>query len=120
TCWTLQEKTRVYPLHGSLSTSEQKTIFDVPPRGVRKIVVSTNIAETSITIEDCVFVVDSCRVKENRFDDANMMPMLLECWVSKASAKQRRGRAGRVRPGVCFHMCSSGTFEDTLSEFQVS
>ena len=49
-----------------------------------------------------------------------MMPMLLECWVSKASAKQRRGRAGRVRPGVCFHMCSSGTFEDVLSEFQVS
>lgn len=56
---------------------------------------------------------------ENRFDDANMMPMLLECTVSKASARQRRGRAGRVRPGVCFHMCSSGTFEDTLSEFQV-
>lgn len=46
--------------------------------------------------------------------------MLLECWVSKASAKQRRGRAGRVRPGVCFHMCSSGTFQDTISEFQVS
>ena len=61
-----QEKTRVYPLHGSLSTSEQKTIFDVPPLGVRKIVVSTNIAETSITIEDCVFVVDSCRVKGKR------------------------------------------------------
>lgn len=56
---------------------------------------------------------------ENRFDDANMMPMLLECWVAKASAKQRRGRAGRVRPGVCFHMCSSGTFQDVLSEFQV-
>ncbi|CAM9664605.1 unnamed protein product, partial [Hapterophycus canaliculatus] len=114
-----QDKTRVYPLHGSLSTTEQKAIFEVPPAGVRKIVVSTNIAETSITIEDCVFVVDSCRVKENRFDDANMMPMLLECWVSKASAKQRRGRAGRVRPGVCFHMCSSGTFQDTISEFQL-
>ncbi|CAB1116380.1 unnamed protein product [Ectocarpus sp. CCAP 1310/34] len=126
-----KEKTRVYPLHGSLSTSDQKAIFEVPPKGVRKIVVSTNIAETSITIEDCVFVVDSCKVKgtimtqkqscsrENRFDDANMMPMLLECWVSKASAKQRRGRAGRVRPGVCFHMCSSGTFQDTISEFQL-
>ncbi|CAN0039940.1 unnamed protein product, partial [Sphacelaria rigidula] len=114
-----KEKTHVYPLHGSLSTADQKAIFQVPPAGVRKIVVSTNIAETSITIEDCVFVVDSGRVKENRFDDANMMPLLLECWVSKASAKQRRGRAGRVRPGVCFHMCSSSTFEDTLSEFQL-
>ncbi|CAM9851871.1 unnamed protein product, partial [Ectocarpus fasciculatus] len=58
-----EEKTRVYPLHGSLSTTDQKAIFEVPPKGVRKIVVSTNIAETSITIEDCVFVVDSCRVK---------------------------------------------------------
>ncbi|CAN0337467.1 unnamed protein product, partial [Discosporangium mesarthrocarpum] len=58
-----QSKTLVHPLHSSLSTGEQKIVFEVPPKGVRKIVVATNIAETSITIEDCVFVVDSCRVK---------------------------------------------------------
>ncbi|CAM9706751.1 unnamed protein product, partial [Phaeothamnion confervicola] len=114
-----RSRTRVFPLHGSLSTAEQVAIFEVPPHGVRKIVVSTNIAETSITIEDVVFVVDSCRVKENRFDADNMMPALVECFVSRASAKQRRGRAGRVRPGICFHLVSRRTFERGLAEFQL-
>lgn len=96
----------IYPLHSSLSTAEQVAIFEVPPEGVRKIVISTNIAETSITIEDVVYVVDSGRVKENRKDEINETPTLVECWVSKASAKQRRGRAGRVRPGIAYHMYS--------------
>jgi ATP-dependent RNA helicase DHX36 len=71
----------IYPLHSSLSTEEQIAIFEVPPIGVRKIVVSTNIAETSITIEDVVFVVDTGRVKENRRDEVNETPTLVECWV---------------------------------------
>ena len=71
----------IYPLHSSLSTEEQIAIFEVPPLGVRKIVVSTNIAETSITIEDVVFVVDTGRVKENRRDEVNETPTLVECWV---------------------------------------
>lgn len=66
----------------------------------------TDIAETSITIEDVVFVVDSGRVKENRRDEINETPTLVECWVSRASAKQRRGRAGRVRPGIAYHLYS--------------
>lgn len=53
-----------------------------------------------------VYVVDSGRVKENRKDEVNEMPTLVETWVSKASAKQRRGRAGRVRPGIAYHMFS--------------
>lgn len=65
-----------------------------------------DIAETSITIEDVVYVVDCGRVKENRIDEVNETPTLVECWVSRASAKQRRGRAGRVRPGVAYHMYS--------------
>jgi superfamily II DNA/RNA helicase len=96
----------VLPLHSSLSTAEQKAVFDVPPRGVRKIIVATNIAETSITIEDVVYVVDAGRVKENRRDEVKETPALIECWVSRASAKQRRGRAGRVRPGIAYHMYS--------------
>jgi ATP-dependent RNA helicase DHX36 len=99
-------KCLIYPLHSSLSTAEQVAIFEVPPEGVRKIVVSTNIAETSITIEDVVYVVDAGRVKENRKDEINGTPTLVECWVSRASAKQRRGRAGRVRPGIAYHMYS--------------
>ena len=90
----------IHPLHSSLSSAEQTAIFQRPPNGKRKIVISTNIAETSITIDDVVFVVDTGRVKENRYDDLNQMPTLTECWASKASAKQRRGRAGRVKPGM--------------------
>jgi HrpA-like RNA helicase len=69
-------------------------------------IVVVDIAETSITIEDVVFVVDCGRVKENRRDEINETPQLVECWVSRASAKQRRGRAGRVRPGIAYHMYS--------------
>ena len=128
------DRVRIYPLHSSLPTSEQTAIFEVPPKGVRKIVVSTSkyhkcfilalqtingelsvillnscedIAETSITIEDVVYVVDAGRVKENRRDEINETPTLVECWVSRASAKQRRGRAGRVRPGIAYHLFSS-------------
>lgn len=121
-------KVVIYPLHSSLSTAEQKAIFEIPPEGVRKIVVSTSeyhlrhcrifentasqllanldIAETSITIEDVVYVVDSGKLKENRRDEVNETPTLVECWVSRASAKQRRGRAGRVRPGIAYHLFS--------------
>ena len=107
---------RVYPLHSSLSTAEQKAIFDVPPAGVRKVVIATNIAETSITIEDVVYVVDAGRVKENQYDNESQMPTLVETIVSKANAKQRRGRAGRVRPGMAFHMFES---KRDLAEFQL-
>jgi HrpA-like RNA helicase len=100
------EQVLVYPLHSALSTSEQTAVFNVPPSGVRKIVVATNIAETSITIEDVVYVIDAGRVKESRRDEVKETPALVECWVSRASAKQRRGRAGRVRPGIAYHMYS--------------
>ena len=112
-------KTVIYPLHSSLSTAEQTAVFTVPPEGVRKIVVATNIAETSITIEDVVYVVDSARVKENRQDEIAQMPTLVECWTSKASAKQRRGRAGRVRPGIAYHLYSTPTHQNDMSEYQL-
>lgn len=113
------DKVRIYPLHSSLSTTEQTAIFEVPPKGIRKIVVSTNIAETSITIEDVVYVVDTGRVKENRRDEINETPTLVECWVSRASAKQRRGRAGRVRPGIAYHLFSSHTYNNDLADYQL-
>ena len=72
-----------------------------------KVVMATNIAETSITIDDVVFVIDCGRVKEMRYDGARRMASLETVWVSRASARQRRGRAGRVKPGYCFHMFSS-------------
>lgn len=62
---------------------------------------------------------DAGRVKENRYDDLNKMPTLTECWVSKASAKQRRGRAGRVKPGYCWHLYSTHTHDRELADYQL-
>ena len=89
------------PLHGALPPDDQRRVFEVPPPGVCKVVVATNVAETSITIPDVGFVVDACRVKEQRYDPQRHMASLDDVYVSRSSAKQRRGRAGRVRDGLC-------------------
>ena len=101
----------ILPCHSTLTTEEQKRVFNIPPAGIRKIVIATNIAETSITIQDAVCVVDTGRVKENRYDSGKRMAALVETFVSMASAKQRRGRAGRVRAGTAYHLFSSHTAE---------
>lgn len=82
--------------------------------GVRKIVISTNIAETSITIDDCVFVIDSGKMKEKKFDSNRNMESLDTVWVTQANALQRKGRAGRVMPGVCIHLITSHRFKHHL------
>jgi HrpA-like RNA helicase len=91
------------PLHGSLQPQEQSKIFRNTP-GQVKVILSTNVAETSITIPDCTVVIDSCREKQSSYDPINRMPMLLDQFASKASLKQRRGRAGRVRSGKCYKL----------------
>lgn len=94
----------ILPLHASLSPQEQRRVFPSPPAGKRKVVVSTNVAETSITIPDIVAVIDSGKVKETRYDPTTRSTQLVDCWTSLAAAKQRRGRAGRVRRGTCYKM----------------
>eukprot|EP00939_MAST-03C_sp_MAST-3C-sp1_P002717 g2717.t1 len=105
-------------LHGSLSGKDQRKVFKHAPAGVRKVVVSTNIAETSITIDDVVYVIDSGRVKEMQYDAFNKMPKLSETWVSRASADQRKGRAGRVRNGFCYRMYPLRSFDRDFSAYQ--
>ena len=80
----------------SLHRSDGTVLFEVPPPGTCKVVVATNVAETSITIPDVGFVVDAGRVKEERYDPQRHMASLDDVYVSRSSAKQRRGRAGRV------------------------
>ncbi|KAH7355773.1 P-loop containing nucleoside triphosphate hydrolase protein [Pyrenochaeta sp. MPI-SDFR-AT-0127] len=92
------------PLHASLLPVEQKRVFPLPPPGKRKVIAATNVAETSITIEDIVAVIDTGRVKETSYDPQNNMVRLAETWASRAACKQRRGRAGRVRAGECFKL----------------
>ncbi|PGH32069.1 hypothetical protein GX50_05138 [[Emmonsia] crescens] len=92
------------PLHASLLPSEQRRVFLPAPPGKRKIIAATNVAETSITIEDVVAVIDTGRVKETRYDPADNIVRLEEVWASQAACKQRRGRAGRVSSGTCYKM----------------
>jgi len=92
------------PLHASLLPAEQKRVFPPAPRGKRKVIAATNVAETSITIEDIVAVIDTGRVKETSYDPQNNMVKLEEVWASRAACKQRRGRAGRVRAGKCYKL----------------
>ncbi|CAL7947300.1 unnamed protein product [Xylocopa violacea] len=96
----------IYPLHSRMPTVDQKLIFSEPPHGIRKIIIATSIAETSITIEDVVYVIDCGKTKFGKFDVQKNIQTLEPEWVSVANAKQRRGRAGRVKPGVCYHLYS--------------
>ncbi|KAJ3335196.1 ATP-dependent DNA/RNA helicase dhx36, partial [Kappamyces sp. JEL0680] len=95
----------IFPLHSMLTSSEQSAVFRKMPPGKRKLVVSTNIAETSVTIDDVVFCIDTGRVKEMKL--INGVLSLTEVWASRAACKQRKGRAGRVRPGKAFKLYSS-------------
>ncbi|OXV11193.1 hypothetical protein Egran_01043, partial [Elaphomyces granulatus] len=92
------------PLHASLLPAEQRRVFASPPKGKRKVIAATNVAETSITIEDIVAVIDSGRMKETSYDPKDNMVRLQEVWASQAACKQRRGRAGRVRAGTCYKL----------------
>ncbi|XP_073533333.1 3'-5' RNA helicase YTHDC2 isoform X2 [Phyllobates terribilis] len=108
---------QIFMLHSNMQTTDQKKVLKNPPVGVRKIILSTNIAETSITVNDVVFVIDSGKVKEKSYDALNHVTMLKMVWISKASAIQRKGRAGRCRPGVSFRLFSRLRFQNML-EFQ--
>ncbi|TNY18898.1 P-loop containing nucleoside triphosphate hydrolase protein [Rhodotorula diobovata] len=107
----------VLPLHANLTSQEQTAVFRPTPRGMRKIVVATNVAETSITIDGIIFVVDCGRAKVNAFDPETGITKLQEEWTSRAGCRQRRGRAGRTRPGQCFKLFTHYT-EDNVMQAQ--
>lgn len=106
----------LYPLHSTLSSDNQSAVFDVPPQGVRKIVIATNIAETGITIPDITCVIDTGKHREMRFDEKRQLSRLVETFVAKSNAAQRRGRAGRVQNGLCFHLFTKIRHDTLLAE----
>eukprot|EP00026_Physarum_polycephalum_P000203 Phypoly_transcript_00203.p1 GENE.Phypoly_transcript_00203~~Phypoly_transcript_00203.p1 ORF type:complete len:1178 (-),score=157.51 Phypoly_transcript_00203:119-3652(-) len=108
----------IIPLHSSVASIHQRSIFSRPAPGCRKIVISTNIAETSITIDDIVYVIDAGRVKTKTHSTSRAVTHFGSQWISKASAMQRRGRAGRVQPGECYKLYTTTKFE-TFTQFQV-
>uniref|UniRef100_A0A336M1S7 CSON010441 protein n=1 Tax=Culicoides sonorensis TaxID=179676 RepID=A0A336M1S7_CULSO len=121
-CTNLQKSPRfpsssyqIFPLHSLLTGADQKRVFERPPNGVRKIIVATNIAETSVTIDDVVYVINAGKRKLTNYDAETNVQILEEMWVSKANSKQRKGRAGRCQPGVCYHLYTRAR-EDTLDD----
>ncbi|KAJ1030115.1 hypothetical protein NDA16_000815 [Ustilago loliicola] len=107
---------QLFPLHSTISSENQGAVFNVPPPGVRKIVIATNIAETGITIPDITCVIDSGKHREMRYDEKRQISRLVECFIARSNAKQRRGRAGRVQEGICFHLFTKYRHDSYLDE----
>lgn len=108
----------VYPLHSTIATEDQESAFLVPPPGTRKIVLATNIAETGITIPDVTCVIDTGKHREMRYDERRQLSRLIDTFISRANAKQRRGRAGRVQEGLCFHMFTKYRHDKLMNDQQ--
>jgi pre-mRNA-splicing factor ATP-dependent RNA helicase DHX16 len=106
----------ICPIYANLPTDLQQRIFDPTPPKVRKVVLATNIAETSLTIDNIVYVIDPGYVKENRYTPATNMESLVSVPISRASANQRAGRAGRTGPGKCFRLYTKWGFYNDLPE----
>ncbi|EKM60771.1 uncharacterized protein PHACADRAFT_203923 [Phanerochaete carnosa HHB-10118-sp] len=109
----------IVPLYALLPNEKQMQVFKPPPEGHRLVVVSTNVAETSLTIPNICYVIDCGRAKERRYDHANSVQSFQVSWISKASAAQRAGRAGRTGPGHCYRLYSSAIFETYFEQFSL-
>ncbi|KAG4070863.1 hypothetical protein HA402_011089 [Bradysia odoriphaga] len=101
----------VVPCYGTLPFEEQQKIFDATPPGYRKIVLATNVAETSVTIDGIVFVIDCGYVKERRYNYSTKIETLVKVPITKFQAIQRQGRAGRTQPGKCYRLYSEEMYQ---------
>jgi ATP-dependent helicase HrpB len=99
------------PLHGDLDLNAQRAAIEPAPKGTRKVVLATNIAETSLTIDGVRVVIDAGLARVPRFDPGSGMTRLDTQRISRASATQRAGRAGRLEPGVCYRLWSEAQHE---------
>jgi ATP-dependent helicase HrpA len=106
-----RKKLHILPLYGRLSKEEQDEVFPPPPEGKHKVVVATNIAETSITIDGITTVIDSGLAKMNFYNPRTYTSSLIEKQISRASANQRKGRAGRTRPGTVYRLYQREDFD---------
>lgn len=107
----------VLPLYSLLPTNKQAEVFKPPPENCRLCIVSTNVAETSLTIPNIKYVIDSGKTKQKLYDKLTGVNSFVITWTSKASADQRAGRAGRLGPGHCYRLYSSAVFNDEFPQF---
>ncbi|KAG5762242.1 hypothetical protein H9Q69_012925 [Fusarium xylarioides] len=106
----------ICPIYANLPSELQAKIFEPTPEGARKVVLATNIAETSLTIDGIVYVIDIGYVKENVYNPATRASNLVVVPCSRASANQRSGRAGRVGPGKCFRLYTKFAYMNEMDE----
>lgn len=107
----------ILSLYSQLPTKEQLRVFEPPPENARLIVLATNVAETSLTIPGIRYVFDCGRAKEKKYDRMTGVQSFEVGWISKASASQRAGRAGRTGPGHCYRLYSSAVYERDFEEY---
>lgn len=107
------------PLHANLPPQEQRRVFQAVAKHERKVVIATNVAETSITIPDVCYVIDTGRVREAQYDAQAGVTRLLETWASQAACRQRAGRAGRTMSGECYRLFSRGMEAQVQRPFSV-
>ena len=107
----VSKKLDIYPLYSRLSKEDQNSVFNKTKHGLTKVVVSTNIAETSITIDGITVVIDSGEAKNNYYNGYNFTSSLVEGKISRSNASQRSGRAGRTQNGVCYRLYSKEDFD---------
>ncbi|XP_056021255.1 ATP-dependent RNA helicase TDRD9-like isoform X2 [Ostrea edulis] len=110
---------KIIPLHSTITVEEQSRVFDIPDNGQRKVILSTNIAESSITVPDIRYVIDFCLTKNLISDpDTNYTSLQVE-WASKANCIQRKGRAGRVSNGRVYRMVTRNFYESIIPSYGI-
>ena len=107
-------KLQAWPVYGALPSEMQARIFEPAPPGTRKVVIATNIAETSLTIDGIYYVVDPGFVKQKIYNPKSCMDSLLVTPISQAAANQRSGRAGRTGPGKCYRLYTERAYRDEM------
>uniref|UniRef100_A0A8B9C312 ATP-dependent RNA helicase TDRD9 n=1 Tax=Anser brachyrhynchus TaxID=132585 RepID=A0A8B9C312_9AVES len=110
---------QVYPLHSRVTLEEQSNVFLTPVPGYRKIILSTNIAESSVTVPDVKYVIDFCLIRTLVCDEETNYQSLRLCWASKTNCYQRKGRAGRVSNGYCYRLVYKKFWRDCIPEKSV-
>uniref|UniRef100_A0A8C4ZD94 RNA helicase n=1 Tax=Gadus morhua TaxID=8049 RepID=A0A8C4ZD94_GADMO len=115
----VRRRLQVYPLHSTVTMEEQNGVFLVPVPGYRKIILSTNIAESSVTVPDVKYVIDFCLARHLVCDNETNYQSLRLTWASKTNCNQRKGRAGRVSKGYCYRMITKDFWENDIPEYMV-
>ncbi|XP_028251594.1 ATP-dependent RNA helicase TDRD9 [Parambassis ranga] len=113
------KRLQVYPLHSTMTLEEQNGVFLSPVPGYRKVILSTNIAESSVTVPDVKYVIDFCLVRHMVCDEETHYQSLRLTWASKTNCDQRRGRAGRVSKGYCYRLVTKEFWRNEIPDCMI-